>query len=114
MLRACVIKDTTVISLIQQDQTFKKMTPDDVLYKIINHDMLVEEVNHAKNLSKGITSSRKQDIALKASKKGKGKSKKVVKESSSEEEEDDDDESTEYHPNEMALFIRRFSKIMSK
>jgi hypothetical protein len=59
---------------------------------IINHEMLIEEVNHVTNLSKGITSSRKQDIAFKASKKGK--SKKVVKESSSEEDDDDDDEST--------------------
>jgi hypothetical protein len=64
------------------------MTPDDVLRKIINHEMLVEEANHVKNLSKGITSSRKQDIAFKASKKGKVK--KVVEESSSEQEDDDD------------------------
>jgi hypothetical protein len=59
MPRAYVVKDTTVISLIQQDSTFKKMTLDDVLSKIINHEMLVEEVNHVKNLSKGITSLRK-------------------------------------------------------
>jgi hypothetical protein len=40
----------------------------------------------------------------------------VVEESSSEEREDDDsdDESIEYDANEMALFIRRFSKMMSK
>jgi hypothetical protein len=56
MLRAYTVKDTTVISLIQQDPTFKKMSPDDVLGKIINHEMLVEEANHVKNLSKGITS----------------------------------------------------------
>jgi hypothetical protein len=37
MLRAYTVKDTTVISLIQQDPTFKKMTPDDVHGKIINH-----------------------------------------------------------------------------
>jgi hypothetical protein len=37
MLRAYAIKDTIVISLIQQDPTFMKMTPDDVLGKIINH-----------------------------------------------------------------------------
>jgi predicted nucleotidyltransferase len=59
MLRAYVIKDTMVISLIQQDPTFKKMTLEDVIDKIINHEMLVEEVNHVKNLSKGIISSRK-------------------------------------------------------
>jgi hypothetical protein len=76
MLRAYAVKDTTVTSLIQQDPTFKRMIPNDVLGKTINHEMLIEEVNHVKNLSKGITSSRKQDIAFKASKKGK--SKKVV------------------------------------
>jgi hypothetical protein len=113
MLRAYVVKDTTVISLIQQDPTFKKMTLDDVLSKMINHEMLVEEVQHVMNLSKGIISSRKQDIAFKASKKRK--SKKVLEESPSEEEdEDSDDESTRYDPEEMALFIRRFSKMMGK
>jgi hypothetical protein len=48
-----------VISLIQQDPTFKKMTPDDVIGKIINHEILVEEATHVKNLFKGITSLRK-------------------------------------------------------
>jgi hypothetical protein len=39
----------------------------------------------------------------------------VVEESSSEEEEEeDDDESTEYDPDEMTLFIRRLSNMMSK
>jgi hypothetical protein len=56
---------------------------------------------------------KKQDIAFKATKKNT--SKKVVEESSSEEEDDDsNDESTEYDPEEMVLFVRRFSKLMSK
>jgi hypothetical protein len=42
----------------------------------------------------------------------------VVEESSSEEEEEDDDDdddvSIEYVPDEMTLFIRSFSKMMSK
>jgi hypothetical protein len=41
----------------------------------------------------------------------------VVEESSGEEEDDDedsDDESTGYDPEEMGLFIRRFSKMMGK
>jgi hypothetical protein len=75
------------------------MTLDDVLGKIINHEILVEEAQHVKNLSKGIISLKKQDIAFKATKKSK--SKKIVEESSSEEEVDDsDDESTEYDPEE--------------
>jgi hypothetical protein len=113
MLRAYAVKDTTVLSLIQQDPTFKKMTLDDVLCKIINHEMHVEETQHVKNLSKGIISSKKQDIAFKATKKRK--SKKVVEKSSSEEEDDDsNDESTEYDPEQMTLFIRRFFKLTSK
>jgi hypothetical protein len=113
MLWAYAVKDTTVVSLIQQDPTFKKMTLDDVLCKIINHEMHVEETQHVKNLSKGIISSKKQDIAFKATKKRK--SKKVVEKSSSEEEDDDsNDESTEYDPEQMALFIRRFFKLTSK
>jgi hypothetical protein len=113
MLRAYAIKDTTVISLIQQDLAFKKMTPDDVLGKIINHEMLVEEAQHVKNLSKEIISSKKQDIAFKATKKSKRK--KIVEESTSEEEVDDsNDESIEYNPEEMALFIKRFLKMMGK
>jgi hypothetical protein len=111
MLRAYTIKDTMVTSFIQQDPNFKRMTLDDVLERIINHEMLIEKVNHVKNLSKSITSSKNQDIAFKD--RNKGKSKKVVEESSSEED-DDDDESTEYDPDEMALFIKRFSKMMGK
>jgi hypothetical protein len=89
MLPAYAVKETTVIFLIQQDPTFKRMTPDDVLGKIINHEMLVEEAQHVKNLSKGIISSKKQDIDFNHIKKSK--SKKVVEESSIEEEVDDSD-----------------------
>jgi hypothetical protein len=71
--------------------------------------MLIKEASHVKNLSKGITSPRKQDIAFKVSKKGKCK--RVVEESSSEEE---DEERNKYDPKEMTLFIRRFSKLMNK
>jgi hypothetical protein len=38
----------------------------------------------------------------------------TILEKSSSEEDDDDNESTEYDPDEMTLFIRRFSKMMNK
>jgi hypothetical protein len=41
------------------------MTLDDVLGKIITHEMLVEEDQHVNNLSKLIIPSKKQDITLK-------------------------------------------------
>jgi hypothetical protein len=91
-----------VITLIHQDPTYKKMTSDDVLGRIINHEMDIQEANNIKNFYKGILTSKKQDIALKAT--NKSKKKKVIIESPSEEEEDDDDEK-EYDDEEMALFI---------
>jgi hypothetical protein len=91
-----------VITLIHQDPTYKKMTSDDVLGRIINHEMDIQEANNIKNLYKGILTSKKQDIALKAT--NKSKKKKVIIESPSEEEEDDDDEK-EYDDEEMVLFI---------
>jgi hypothetical protein len=112
MLRAYSVNDTIVISLIQQHPTHKRVTTDNVLGRIINHEMLIEEVNHVKNLTKGISSSMNQGIAFKARKKGKGK--RVMTESSSKEEEDESEESTKYDPQEITFFIRRFSKLMNK
>jgi hypothetical protein len=97
-----------VVALICQDLTYKRMTSDDVLRKIINHEMYIEETNHIKNLYKGVTTTRKQEIALKA--KNKSKNKQVVVESSSEEEEEGSDCDDE----EMALFRKKFKKYMKK
>jgi hypothetical protein len=87
------------------------MTSDDVLGRIINHEMYIEEANHIKNLYKGVTTTKKQDIALKAS--NKSKKKQMVIEISSEEEEEEDEEK-EYHEDEMTLFIKKFNKFISK
>jgi hypothetical protein len=67
--------------------------------------------NHIKNLYKGVTTTKKQDIALKAS--NKRKKKQIMIESSSEEEEEEDEEK-EYDEDEMALFIKKFNKYISK
>jgi hypothetical protein len=75
-----------VVALIHQDPTYKKMTSDDVLGRIMNHDMNIQEANNIKNLYNGISTSKKQDIALKAN---KSKKKKVLIESPSEDEEEE-------------------------
>jgi hypothetical protein len=87
------------------------MTSDDVLGRIINHDMYIEKANHIKNLYKGVTATKKQEIAFKSNKKSK--SKKVVVESSSEEEEEEED-SSKVDAEEMALFMKKFKKCMNK
>jgi ABC-type metal ion transport system substrate-binding protein len=90
------------------------MTSKDILVRIINHELLLEEAKYVKNLSKGIVSTRKDIVALKASKKSKKK--QILVESTSEEEQDEDeeDEEKEYDEEEMTLFIKKFSKYISK
>jgi hypothetical protein len=54
------------------------MISDDVLERIMNHEMNIQEANNIKNLYKSISTSKKQDIALKVK---KSKKKKVLIES---------------------------------
>jgi hypothetical protein len=96
-----------VVVLIYQDPAYKKMTFDDVLGRIMNHEMNIQEANNIKNLYKGVSTSKKQDIALKAK---KSKKKKVLIESLSEEE----DSEREYDEDEMTLFIKKFNKFVKK
>jgi hypothetical protein len=67
-----------VVALIRQDPAYKKMIFDDVLGRIMNHEMNIQEANNIKNLYKSVSTSKKQDTALKAN---KSKKKKVLIES---------------------------------
>jgi hypothetical protein len=58
-MRAYTLMNYSVVVLIHQDPTYKRMTSDDVLGSIINHEKYIEEVNHIKNLYKGITTTKK-------------------------------------------------------
>jgi hypothetical protein len=90
-----------VVALIRQDPAYKKMTSDDVLERIMNHEMNIQEANNIKNLYKGVSTSKKQVIAFKAN---KSKKKKVLIESHSEEEEEDS--GREYDEDEMTYSSR--------
>jgi hypothetical protein len=104
-----------VVALICQDPAYKKMSSDDVLGRIMNHEMNIQEANNIKNLYKDISTSKKQDIALKAN---KSKKKKVLIEIPTEEEEEgeeeEEDNEREYDEDEVALFIKKFNKFINK
>jgi hypothetical protein len=103
-----------MVALICQDPTYKKMTSDDVLGRIKNHEMNIQEANNIKNLYKGISTSKKQDIALKATNKSKNKKAIIESPSEEEEEEEEDEDEKEYDKEEMALFIKKFNKYIKK
>jgi hypothetical protein len=48
-----------VVALSRQDPAYKKMTSDDILGRIMNHEMNIQEANNIKNLYKGVSSSKK-------------------------------------------------------
>jgi uncharacterized FlaG/YvyC family protein len=93
------------------------MSSDDVLARIMNHEMHIQEVNNIKNLYKDVSTSKKQDIALKAN---KSKKKKILIETPSEEEEEyeeeekEEDNEREYDKDKVALFIKKFNKFIKR
>jgi hypothetical protein len=48
-----------VVVLIRQDPAYKKMSSDNVLERIINHEMNIQEANNIKNLYNGISTYKK-------------------------------------------------------
>jgi hypothetical protein len=85
------------------------MTSDDVFGRIMNHEMNIQEANNIKNLYKGVSTFKKQDIALKTT--NKSKKKKAIIEIPSEKEDKDE---KEYDEEEMVLFIKKFNKYIKK
>jgi hypothetical protein len=86
------------------------MSPDEVVSRIINHEMLLEEAKYVRDLSNGLVSDKKDNIAFKASKKIKKKQVVVESSSSSEEDEDSDDDDDKG----MTLFIKKCNKFIAK
>jgi hypothetical protein len=117
LMNAYTLMNYNVVTLIRQDHTYKKMTSDDVLERIMNHEMNIQEANNITNLYRGVSTSKKQDIALKSN---KSKKKKVLIESPCEEEEEEEekeeeeDNEREYDEDEMTLFINKFNKFIKK
>jgi hypothetical protein len=83
LIMTYTLMNYNVVVLIYQDPTHKKMTSDNVLERIMNHEMNIQEANNIKNICKSVSTSKKQDITLKAN---KIKKKKVLIESPTEEE----------------------------
>jgi NACalpha-BTF3-like transcription factor len=112
MMRVYTPMNYNVVALICQDPAYKRISSDDVLGRIMNHEMYIEEANHVKNLSKGLTTTRKQEIAFNANKKSKNK--QLVAKSSSEEEEEEREDTFDSDDEDMTLFMKKFKKYVKK
>jgi hypothetical protein len=59
LMMAYTSMNYNVVALIHQDPAYKKMMPNDVLGRIMNHKMNIQEANNIKNLYKGVSTSKK-------------------------------------------------------
>ena len=101
LLRAFAPRNPTLVTLIRERRDYKRLTPSDVLGRILAHELMEEEANEVKIHAKQSSTSKNKEVAFKASKS------KQVQESSSSEDESSEDE-------EMAFFVKRFKKFMRK
>jgi hypothetical protein len=77
LMMAYTPMNCNVVALIHQDPTYKKMTSNDVLGRIMNHEMNIQKANNIKNLYNGVSTSNKQEIALKTTNK-RNKKKAII------------------------------------
>nr|AAV44188.1 putative polyprotein [Oryza sativa Japonica Group] len=95
LLRAFGPRNPTLVSMIQERKDFKRLTPSDILGRIVSHKMQEEEAREVRQMVKNAAMIKNQEVALKA---------KQEEESSGEESEDE----------EMAFIVKRFKHFLRK
>nr|CAE02851.4 OSJNBa0014F04.17 [Oryza sativa Japonica Group] len=102
MVRAITPRNSTLVTIIRERPDYKTLTPHDLLGHILAHDMLVQESKDVIQYinQSSTTSIKKEDLALKAKKE--------------EEENRKSKSKAEIDDEEMALFVKKFSKFMRR
>nr|ABA97697.1 retrotransposon protein, putative, unclassified [Oryza sativa Japonica Group] len=95
LLRAFGPRNPTLVSMIRERKDFKRLTPSDILGRIVSHEMQEEEAREVRQMVKNAAMIKNQEVALMA---------KQEEESSCEESEDE----------EMAFIVKRFKHFLRK
>jgi hypothetical protein len=65
LMMACTPMNHNVVALIRQDPAYKKMTSDDMLGRIMNQEMNIQEANNVKNLYMGVSPPKNKKLLSK-------------------------------------------------
>jgi len=107
ILVAYMARDVNLPTFIREKRGFKRFTPTDVIKRIEQHLITVNEAKLTQEISKLHEQLENNNgVALKASQINKGKNTLGSTSSKMKESDSDDDD--------MALFIKRFNKVMKK
>ncbi|XP_040379865.1 uncharacterized protein LOC121054424 [Oryza brachyantha] len=101
LLRAIALRNPTLVTLIHESSGFKRMSPSDVLSRIISHELLEEEAKEVKKLASSSAQAKNKEVAFKAKKS----TSKAREESSSDSESEDE---------ELALLVHKFKSFLRK
>jgi hypothetical protein len=75
ILRSLVFRNPTQVQLIRGDPRYKQMSPEEVIDKFVNFELVIKDYKHIVNLEQGTTSTPKvQPVAFKATEEKKDES----------------------------------------
>nr|ABF97186.1 retrotransposon protein, putative, unclassified [Oryza sativa Japonica Group] len=66
LLRAFGPRNPTLVSMIRERKDFKRLTPSDILGRIVSHEMQEEEAREVRQMVKNAAMIKNQEVALKA------------------------------------------------
>jgi hypothetical protein len=130
MLEAFAPRNPTLVTLIREKKRFQELSPNDVLGRILTHELMNKEIQHRKKIGEleaKLNNLKVKDVALHAnksskpttsskhstsSKPSKSKLKKVEVESSTSDSSED--ESSHVEIGDMALFMKTYKRGLKK
>jgi hypothetical protein len=125
MLEAFAPRNPTLVTLIREKKRFEEFSPNDVLGRILTHELMEKEIQHRKkigDLEAKLNNLKVKEVALHSSKPttsfkhstpsklSKTKSKKVEVESSTSDSSEDEDEGSHVEIGDMALFMKTYKR----
>jgi hypothetical protein len=132
MLEAFAPRNPTLVTLIREKKRFEELSPNDVLGRILTHELMDKEIQHRKKIGEleaKLNNLKVKEVALHSyksskpttsskhstsSKPSKSKSKKVEVESSTSDSSEDEDEGSHVEFGDMALFMKTYKKGLKK
>jgi hypothetical protein len=132
MLEAFAPRNPTLVTLIREKKRFEEFSPNDVLWRILTHELMDKEIQHRKKigeLESKLNNFMVKEVALHSyksskhsttskhstpSKPSKSKSKKVKVESSTSDSSEDEDEGSHVEIRDMALFMKTYKRGLKK
>jgi hypothetical protein len=128
MLEAFAPRNPTLVTLIREKKRFEEFSQNDVLGRILTHELMDKEIQHRKKIGEleaKLNNLKVKEVALHShksskpssssknttsSKPSKSKSKRVEVESSTSDSCEDEDEGSHVEIGDMTLFMKTYKK----